>query len=472
MRLSLRRRPRLAAEDDAAPRTSSQVLWALVSQGLTSVTTLILTIAVARALDEGPAGAFAYAFVVFTLAIGLSRATSSDPLVIRFSAADPAQQRRGIAQAAAASLGVGVAGGVLCALAGLVLGGEVGLALVLLLVVLPGQLLQDCWRNAAFATRDARAAAVNDGVRFVVQLAAIAACVIVGTDDLAWYLLGWAASSWAGAAAAMLYFGPPTGPRGALSWYRENAGLSVRLGSDYVLNMGSITLTMSVLAATLGLVATGGIRFAQTLLGPLRVLHGALVSLIVPSMARAMDRGGPGAVRRPAMLGGVLAVGSAAAVVGVMLVIPDAVGRELLGASWSSARAVLPAVGAAQIIIAIAMSGSLPLKAMGRADRLLQVSTVQGPLMLLLGVGGGWVAGIQGAAWGLTLAQAVGCAVIVVLAQRAMAGKGPTEPLVARLKSASDAVSSGEPTDLDPAGPPDRAVPGAAPHVRSDDAVR
>jgi O-antigen/teichoic acid export membrane protein len=396
-----------------------QALWTLLAQVLSSTANFGLTIAVARAVDRTVGGAFTYAFVVFTLVIGFSRATTTDPLVIRFSAAAPPERKRARAQAAGSSFTVGLVAGLVCAAIGLVLGGELGIALAMLGVVLPGQLLQDSWRSAAFVSGRPGRAALNDGVRVTVQFAAIGLCILLGTHHLAWYMGSWALGAWAAAAFGVWQFGGIAGIPRSLRWLREHAGLSARLGSGYVVNMGSFTLTTSLLTGLLGLAATGALRFSQSVLGIIQVVFGAVTSFAVPLLARRLAREGPGALRRPSAALSVGAFALSLAVVVTFLLLPDAIGRELLGASWSGAREVMPAVGAAQCLNALALGGTLRLKALDRADLVLRVVSLQAPLILGLGVGGALVAGVVGAAWGLALAQLAGCLLYVGLARRA-----------------------------------------------------
>ncbi|OMQ15559.1 hypothetical protein A7K94_0208570, partial [Modestobacter sp. VKM Ac-2676] len=217
-----------------------------------------------------------------------------------------------------------------------------------------------------------------------------------------------------------LQFGRPALLRGSRSWLRDHAGLSARLGSDYLINMGAFTVATSVLAALLGFAATGGLRFAQTILGPIQVLFGATTAFLVPLLARRLASGGPASLRRLSALTSLACFGISAAVVAVLLLIPTWLGRELLGASWDEARQVMVAVGWSQCVNAIVIGASLPLKAMGRADLLLRITAVQAPLILALGVGGGVWLGIEGAAWGMAAAQTAGCATGMTLAWRAM----------------------------------------------------
>jgi O-antigen/teichoic acid export membrane protein len=397
-----------------------QAGWTIADQLVVSATNFLLTIAVARAVDARTGGAFTYALLVFTFGLGLMRTIATDPLVIRFSAASRKRRTTSLAAAAGAGVLLGLVAALLSLAAGLVAGGDLGLALVLLAVVFPGHFLQDSWRSAAFTIGHARAAAVNDVVRMVCQVLGIALCIWAGTDDLAWYMATWAASAWVAALVGVRQFGRPGSWRRASAWLRENTALSLRLGGDYAVNIGGITLTTSLLAALLGLTATGGLRFAQTLLGPIQVLFGAVAAFMVPMLVRLLTARGPQALRRPAW---VLSLGCllvSITVVGLLLLLPESIGRELLGDSWDNARAVLLPVGVTQSAIAIALGGGLPLKAMGRADLLLRVTLFQAPLVLGLSLGGAFWSGIEGAAWGIACGQSIGSVLLVVLAHRTM----------------------------------------------------
>jgi O-antigen/teichoic acid export membrane protein len=405
-----------------------QAVWTITGQVLSSVANFSLTIAVARAVDAEVGGAFTYAFLVFSLGLGLMHTISTDPLVIRFSAGSDGRPAA-VRAAAGSSLLLGVLAGLVCLVAGLVARGELGSALALLGLVLPGQFLQDSFRRAAFATGDARRAAANDGLRLLVQTAGIAACAWTGTTDLTWYMLTWALGAWAGALLGMRQFGLPRGRRGSVVWIRANAPLSVRLGSEFAVNMGGFTLTTSLLAAILGLAATGGLRFAQTLLGPIQVLFGAVVAFVVPLLARRLATSGPRSLSRPTQVVTLGCAAICAAVVGVLLLLPDAAGRELLGDSWPTARAVLLPVGVTQCAQAVLLCVGLPLKAMGRADQLLWVTLVQAPLSMVLALTGALTTGIEGAAWGLATGHGVGCLVMVLVARRVIR-VGDVSPMI------------------------------------------
>lgn len=401
------------------PRRGRQAVWTITGQVLSSATNFGLTIAVARAVDPAVGGAFAYAFLVFSLGLGLTHAISTDPLLIRYSA-DGGGRAPAIRAASGSSLLLGVLAALLCLIAALAVRGDLGMALALLALVLPGHFLQDSFRMAAYAAADARRAAVNDGVRLVVQFTAIGVCIATGTTELTWYMASWGLGAWSGALVGIVQFGAPRAWRGSITWLRDNAPLSVRLGGEFAISMGGFTLTTTLLAAILGLAATGGLRFAQTLLGPIQVLFGAVVSFMVPLLARRLAASGVRSLSRPTVLVSLGCVGICVVVVGVLLALPDAAGRQLLGASWTTARAVLLPVGVTQCAQAVLLCVALPLKAMGRADVLLRVTGVQAPLSMALALTGAFMTGIEGAAWGLAIGHGIGCLVMAVLARRAI----------------------------------------------------
>ncbi|TFV61212.1 UNVERIFIED_ORG: hypothetical protein E4P37_19130 [Bacillus sp. AZ43] len=401
-------------------RAGGQALWTLVDQTLSSVANFGLAIAVARAVNQEIAGAFAYAFVVFSFALALMHGICTDALVIRFSAVQGSARHEAVRRASGASVLVGLGAAALCVVGGLVVGGALELALLLLACVLPGHFLQDSLRSAAFASGDARRAAAMDAVRAVLQFSAIGVCVVAGTADLRWYMASWALGVWGGSAVGMVQAGLPDVWSGGISWLRENARLSLRLGSNVGVSMGSFTVVMSLLAAVLGLVATGGLRFAQTILGPVQLLFGAVVSFMTPLLVRRLAARGPLALRRPTVVVSLGCVAFTAVVVGVLLALPDAAGRELLGESWDDARRVLIPIGVMQGGVAVLLCAGLPLKAMGRAGLLLRATAVQAVFVLALPLLGAAFAGVDGAAWGLALSQWVGALLTAFAAARVL----------------------------------------------------
>ncbi len=396
---------------------SRRAAWTFVDQALSSLTNAALSILVARSVTTDAFGAFSIALVTFSFAIGLSRAGITDALVIRHSADGPSSLRSAAGDAAGAALVLGVLAGGLLALAGLALSGLAGTALLALAVVLPGLLVQDAWRYAFFAGGRPRDAAANDLVWAVAQLTAVTAIITTGHASVATLTLAWGGAALVAAVVGAVQARVVPRPWRARRWLTRHRDLSGRLGLDYVLNMGAVNAATYLVGAIAGLAAVGALRAAQVLLGPLTLAFAAASAFALPLLSRWSAEGRR--LLRPAVA--VSAVLSAITLVWsvALYVLPTSVGTALLGDSWTVARAVLPLSAAAMLALALVTGATTALKGMGLAGRLLRITVVQSPLILALGCGGAALAGAQGAAAGLALAQAVGCVLGWVLLRRA-----------------------------------------------------
>jgi O-antigen/teichoic acid export membrane protein len=142
--------------------------WGLGDQALSSLTNFALGAVVARSVSPESFGAFTLAFATYLLVLGLSRAVSSEPFVIRFSAVSDREWARGVASSTGTSILVGIVGGIGCAIAGILTTGNVRGSFLALALTLPGLMLQDNWRNVFFARRGGAQAFVKDLVWAVV----------------------------------------------------------------------------------------------------------------------------------------------------------------------------------------------------------------------------------------------------------------------------------------------------------------
>src|SRR5215212_5768949 len=127
--------------------------WGVADQGISSVSNFALGLFVARSFGASSFGAFALAYITYTVIINASRGLATDPLLVRYSGDASDRWRSATSAATGTALAVGVAAGVLCVVAGLLLPDSVGPVFVALGVGLPGLTLQDSWRFAFFACR-------------------------------------------------------------------------------------------------------------------------------------------------------------------------------------------------------------------------------------------------------------------------------------------------------------------------------
>jgi O-antigen/teichoic acid export membrane protein len=136
--------------------------WGVADQGISSLSNFALGLFVARSFGASNFGAFTLAFITYTVVINASRGLATDPLLVRYSGKVTRRWRSATAAATGTALVVGVAAGVICILAGLLLPDPIGPVFIALGIGLPGLALQDSWRFAFFACGRGSAAFLND----------------------------------------------------------------------------------------------------------------------------------------------------------------------------------------------------------------------------------------------------------------------------------------------------------------------
>lgn len=387
--------------------------WTLVDQGLSSLTNAVVTILVGRSVSTSEFGAFALAFLVFSFTIGTSRAAITDPLVIRYSAADDRERRAAIGRATASAFVLGLVVGLGCVVAGLIQGSDavLGSAFLALGIIMPGVLLQDAWRYSFFASARPRRAALNDLVWAVLQFASIAWLFQTGRGTVFAILLCWGLA--AGVAAVFGIWQARVVPQvgSAWEWLVENRQVSARLGADYVVNQGAYNAANVAIGPVSSLQAVGALAAARTLLGPLNLLYSGTTSFVLPAMVRIVDAKRPltkAVFATTAFTGGVTAVWLLA-----LLLMPRPWGEWLFGANWAGASEVILPTGWSFLMVALCVGAGLGLKARAQVHRVLRVTLVQAPLLVVLGIVGARFAGGPGAAWGFATAQTVGLVILL-----------------------------------------------------------
>jgi O-antigen/teichoic acid export membrane protein len=398
-----------AAAADVAPSSSLRhtAVWTLADQAVSSLTNAGLAIIVARSVSDTAFGAFSIALLTFSFVIGASRAMISDPLVIRYSAADWPRLVDATRRAGGLALIAGIASALVCAIAGLLMGNpDARTALLALAIAWPGLLVQDLWRYAFYAAGRPQAAFLDDVIWSVLQFGLVGALLATGNGSILMITLAWGCSAMIAGIIGCLQMRALPAPSRGWGWFREHRQMSIEMGLSYGVNMGAVNLATYVVGAIAGLAGVGGLRAAQTLLGPLQLLFSGVSSFVLPMMSRRVAAGGH--VRGPAMLTAGVAAAISLTWVTILMLIPTSAGVRLLGASWDGAREVLLATGVVSIAVSIAMGGSLGLKALSRSDFMLSVIMVQAPLIIGLGAIGAMMNGAAGAAVGFAIAQVVG----------------------------------------------------------------
>ncbi len=420
--------------------------WNLADQAVSSATNLLLSVLAARALSVDGFGAFSVAFTIYSFLIAGGRAMISRPLAVRYAGAGPERYRVAAQSATGASVLLGVAAGLVVAVAGLFfLGGPLGTSLLWMGVLMPGLLLQDMWRMVFITEGRPRAAFVNDSVWGVVQVGLVAAFIALDRQSAATLLLGWGGAAFLVALLGMRQFRGRPKLRTSLRWVGEQRDLLKYYLASFLAIMGASQITLLLIAGLGSPADVGALRAAQVVLGPLNLMTYALQAFAVPEIARRRP-GGRRGLQVAMVLSGVLVLASL--VWGIAAVaLPDRVGVFLLGDTWTSAEEVLPATLVGVVTIAVAFGANTLLVALGYAKETFRINAMLAPGFLLFGLTGLELGGAAGAALGLSLAQVVVAPALwwraVVLMRR-----GTSSPAE---RPASEQLSEGRTGALDPA---------------------
>ncbi len=305
---------------------------------------------------------------------------------------------------------VGALAGLLVAAVGIAVGGVLGDALVPLAVVLLGLVLQDSWRFVFMAGGRPALACANDGLWLAIQVLAFLALAVGGGLSLTTIVLAWGVAANLAAIVAVLQSGRRPDVGAARAWLGAHRDLWPRFTGEFVALTGSWQLALLGLAIVAGLDTVGALRAAQLLVGPLNVAFLAVPLVAVPESQRLWHgaRGEP--VQHAFVIAGLLA---ALAVVwgAVVSLLPDSLGRDLLGATWTDARALLPAVAGVMVGVGVTLGALCALRVLAAARDSLVARMASASLVVAAVLGGGAIAGASGAAWGWAIASLLGAAV-------------------------------------------------------------
>lgn len=285
---------------------------------------------------------------------------------------------------------------------GLVLPGATGTAFAALGLVLPLVLLQDGLRYCFSALRAPERALAADALRLVCVVAALA--LQPEGASAGRLVLAWGLSALPALGAGLWLLRPYVrGARADLRPYLRRGHLGQRFVVEFAVGNGSSQLAVLGLGVFATPLAVGALRGATTLFGPLNVLFNSANAFGPPVLGRL---GGKRAtVRATAALGLVLAAVGAGWATALYL-LPDRLGRELLGDTWAGASALLPATGAQYAVMGLGTCALLTLRVLApKATLSLQVVFSLLSVGLLLGGYAVW--GVAGAAWGLAAGSAL-----------------------------------------------------------------
>lgn len=409
--------------------------WTTGDQVLVSLTNMVLTVLVARALSQEGFGAFSVAFAVYSLVVGGSRALVNQPLVVRFTGADHDRFAEAARAASGAGVLLGAAAGLVTAVVGLFTSDGSGPSLIVIGILLPGLLLQDLWRLAFIAEGRPQRAVAIDVVWAVGQLGAVIAVQASGYASASTLLLAWGLTALVSGLVGGRLFGGGPRLRSALPWMWGQRDLLRYYLASFLSVLGANQVAILLIAAVGSKVIVGSLRAAQVVLGPLNLIGYALSAFATPEIARRGLRG------RKALLVGValstVLVVAQLAYGLVVLSVPDSWGEFAFKANWDGARAVLGASLVGLVAIGAGFGASTLLVALGFAKQTFWTNLVLGPALIVFGLVGLHLGGAYGAALGLSLAQCIVTPIQWVMVVRLMRRHGSGDDLAEASRATS-----------------------------------
>ncbi|MFD4689379.1 hypothetical protein [Streptomyces sp. NPDC058463] len=397
-------------------RARTAILCSVADQGVAALTNILVLVAAARLSTVADFARFSAVYLVFTVLLGVSGAYSGQPLVLRRGDGEETRGacRSAVAFTVVASAALGAPLAAVC----LLVPGDTARALTMLGLVLPVVLGQDALRYAFSALQQPQLALSADVVRLACVLGALSAQEYGASPARLIAVWGLSALPALLLSAVLLH----RGTAGAATRLRPMLGRG-HLGKRFVVEFGVGNATSQLSVLGLGAVGNpllvGALRGATTLFGPLNVLFTSATSFGPPLLGRVGDE--RRRVRATAGLAAVLAA-TAALWATALALLPDGAGRELLGDTWPTAAALLPATGSQYAAMAVGTCGLLALRMLDPRTT-LSIQVVFSLTAVAFMAGGYALGGVPGAAWGLCLGSLCKAAATWIRVARIRRGK-------------------------------------------------
>lgn len=370
-------------------------------QALSSITNLLAALWVAHVVPPAEFGTFALLLLVWSFVMGPVQAGIGWRVLVHPHDADTRPR-----EVLGSSVVLGGLGGLCCLVVGAALvatGSDTGPAMLVLGVALPLLVVQDVGRWLAFARGKAGGAILSDATWFVLQMGAFVALEMAGESRLLTLTLAWAG---AGAIASLWLF-PRYGwirpAEVSLRWFKERWSESSRLVVGTVIGAGSALGGAALIAVVSNPVAVAVVRAAILLGRPTTAVQNALGTSMATEVARHQpDNLGILRFQRRTML---LSAAIGLVNMAILLLVPDPVGRAVLGNVWPVIEPLLLPV-TLWLVVAAAQAGVPPaLYGRHRFTLGMVVQIVAGIAQIVALVVGAMIADAEGAVWGLVVGQ-------------------------------------------------------------------
>lgn len=387
----------------SATAIGGRVAWGVADQAVFSLTSFALAVAVAKHATAAEFGAFGIAYAIYILALGGVEAFTTEVVTVRGAHLSTTDRRRMLAEAS----GTAICCGLCCAGAGVLLAilarGSAATIVPAMLIPAPLLFAQDVWRFGFFTSGRAGAALLNDLLWAGLLAAGFVVLEVSGHTEPAWFV--WA---WSGAGAVCGAVGAVQArclPRmmAVLSWMRTQGRAGGRYAGEFLALYGAAQAVLLSVGLLGGLAESAGYRGAQLLFGPLQVLLNAVRLAVMPLISRTRQSGPAYPLRRAGLI--VSAFGAAIVLAWgvVMLSLPDRLGREVLGSSWSATQPVVPPLLLVTVAAAVGLGALVVLRASDALRGTFKIRVTGAVAIFLLGTTGAWLGGSVVAAAGVAV---------------------------------------------------------------------
>ena len=375
--------------------------WVFGDQALSGASNVLVPILVAREATPASFGLFAIAWAALLFLLTLMRSATS--IHISLAADDPDLVTKETRHASGAI--VLLAPLSIFVVAGLAFISAQSLSAPVLVVALatPIVLLQDVQRYRAFARGHVRSAFTADAVWFSLVGVAVVLSLTIQIAPVVIVLL-WAL----GAITACVILWERTSPpiiRGIRQWLSSTWAPKATLSLAAVISAGSVALASTLVARIAGLDTLGAYAAASQLMAPINTLLATLGIWLIPRAVRRAPHVRFSMFARA----GLVVSGLTACWSFVLLLLPTPVGTALLGATWPSARLVLPFVCLQFTIGVFAIAGGNLILSLG-ANRAVATQSI------VLGIGRVTAAVATASVIGTAIAVSLGETAVLVIA--------------------------------------------------------
>lgn len=354
----------------------ARVVLAVVAQGANSLSNLTLTVLIARATGVAEFAAFALTIPSYVVAQRFWRVFILIPHQVEIN-----RNNRDVLATFGAPVfrtaGVALTFSLFTLAAASLVGGQYLSWGALLALSLPPIAAYDAVRNTAFASERMMTVATMDLAWLSLQLIG-SAFVVFNSWSTAWLAIAWLLPP---AFIAISKFP---------DWnvYRQqrrtnNARMKGRL-ADAVTDLFSSTLVAQLIPYVIAVLATasiaGAFRGAQTLTGPVNILIMGLMPLLQNLTARSSRK--LNRVVRLTAYAVLSFTGGAALYAGALILIPDFIGDQLLGATWRLTAPLLPGVALLMCLRTPFITIITSLRSLGRVRQIVKLRTLYAVALL------------------------------------------------------------------------------------------